>query len=76
MMKQSFSADQDVEARRNIIKFEYKYIRFEGGSCIDSENTIDALNELGNQGWELVAHLKGTSDSVWNMSGFFKRRII
>jgi hypothetical protein len=34
-------------------KYEYKYIRFEGGR-INSKETIDSLDRLGEMGWQLV----------------------
>ncbi len=44
-------------------KFEYKVIRIKG----TGENAIRTLNELGQQGWELV-------QVVWGSWHYFKRQ--
>lgn len=45
-------------------KFEYKIIRIKG----TGENAIRTLNELGQQGWELV-------QVVWGSWHYFKRLV-
>ena len=62
-----------ITTNRNMRKFEYKTIKFDlrgglfsGGGKVDTENVQNQLNELGNEGWELIntidtAHFKGAS---------------
>jgi hypothetical protein len=38
-------------------QYEYVCRQFAGGSCANSEETIEALNKLGNDGWILIGSL-------------------
>jgi len=56
-------------------QFEYDWKQFKG-TCINDSRTIESLNELGKEGWELCGTPEGCSDMMYPMSGFFKREII
>lgn len=46
----------------NMKKYEYRYIEFEG-TCIDSENTLEGLNRLGQEGWQITSSIRNTSSN-------------
>lgn len=71
-------------------KFEYKIIVLENNACfrpesklspptkkdlLHLENNTSILNQLGNDGWELITLCPGVGGNNYSISGVLKREV-